>query len=208
MVSDSYNKRQSFYLEGIYFASFSTWDISPHLRYHRRNQHRNLDIDWILFLLNLLGWHWLIRLYRFQCTFLWYMFCMLHCVPTTQSQILCCHHIFDPLYSLLPPTPLPSGKYHITVCVYKGFFCSFVAFSLCPTYEWNHMVVNLFYRTYFTSRWYSQDLSILLRMAVFHLFSWLSSVPLYICTTSLSNLSKDSLVISMLWPPWIMLQWI
>ena len=122
MVSDSYNKRQSFYLEGIYFASFSTWDIFPHLRYHRRNQHRNLGIDWILFLLNLLGWHWLIRLYRFQCTFLWYMFCMLHCVPTTQSQILCCHHIFDPLYSLLPPPPCPPVNTILLSVSIRGFF--------------------------------------------------------------------------------------
>ena len=40
-------------------------------------------------------------------------------------------------------------------------------------------------------------------MAVFHLFLWLRSIPLGVCTTSpLSNhLLKDILVPSMSWPP-------
>ena len=33
------------------------------------------------------------------------MFCVLHCVPTTQSQTFLHHHIFDPLYPLLPLLP-------------------------------------------------------------------------------------------------------
>ena len=56
----------------------------------------------INFLLNWLGWHWLIRLYNFRCTFLWYVICILHCVPTTQSQIIFCHHIIGLLCPLLP----------------------------------------------------------------------------------------------------------
>ena len=47
------------------------------------------------------------------------MICILHCVPTTQSQIIFHHHIFDPLYPLLLPISLHSGN-HLTVCVWRG----------------------------------------------------------------------------------------
>lgn len=55
--------------------------------------------------------------------------------------------------------------------------------------------------------WYCQDPSRLSQMAVFHLFSWLSSVPPYIDTTSsLSNhLARNTSVVSMSLPPWVML---
>ena len=57
--------------------------------------------------IKLFGWHWLLDYVHFKCTFLWYMISILYCVPTTQSQIIFCHHIFGPLYPLLPPTPFP-----------------------------------------------------------------------------------------------------
>ena len=80
-----------------------------------------------------MGWHWLIDLYRFEVyNSMIIDVCILHCVPTTQSQILFHHHIFAP-FSLYYPTPLPSGNYHTGVCVYEFsvflFVCLFVAFS-------------------------------------------------------------------------------
>ena len=75
--------------------------------------------------MNLLGWHWLIKLYRFQvCNSL-----ILHLYI-----VLCVHH---PNSSLLPspfiphlpsstsPTPFPSDNHHTVVCVYEVvfFFC-------------------------------------------------------------------------------------
>ena len=50
------------------------------------------------------------------------MICILHCVPNTQSQIRFCHHIFGPLYPLLPVQPLPSGNHYTLVCVYEFQF--------------------------------------------------------------------------------------
>ena len=35
--------------------------------------------------------------------FLWYVICIMHCAPTTQSQIIFCHHVVGPLYPLLSP---------------------------------------------------------------------------------------------------------
>ena len=54
-----------------------------------------------------------------------------------------------------------------------------------------------------------QSPSVLSQMAVSHIFSWLSSFPLCTCTASSlsSPLLKDTLVVSMPWPLWIMLQW-
>ena len=46
------------------------------------------------FLLDLLVWHWLIRVYRVQAYMWWYMIFMLHCVLTTQSQIIFHHPVF------------------------------------------------------------------------------------------------------------------
>ena len=54
-------------------------------------------------LLNLVGWCWFIKLYRFQV----YTSTIHHCVLTTQSQVSFLHHIFDPMYPFVPPrTPL------------------------------------------------------------------------------------------------------
>ena len=47
---------------------------------------------------------------------------------------------------------------------------------------------QLFLSGWFRLAWLCQDLSMLSQMAVFHLFSWLSNIPLHICTTaSLAN---------------------
>ena len=49
----------------------------------------------------------------------------------------------------------------------------------------------------------------LLQMALFHAFLWLSNIPFYICTTSLLSihLSMDIYDAFMSWLLWIMLQW-
>ena len=95
-------------------------------------------------LLNLLRWHWLIRLHRFQVYIS--MTCISHCVPTTQNQVNFHYHIFDPLYLLVPPTPFPLVTI-ILLSVSKRF-CLFFFFVylllllLYPTYEWNYMVLD------------------------------------------------------------------
>ena len=60
-------------------------------------------------LLHLLGWHWLIRLYKFQVyNSIWKLLCIALCVFTTWSQVSLNQDAFDPLYNLLPsPTSLP-----------------------------------------------------------------------------------------------------
>ena len=126
------------------------------------------------------------------------------CVPTTHSQISFHHHILASLYPLPLPHFLPSGHHHTVVCLYLRVSV------LYPTYEWNHMVLSFFWLTYFT---YHNILkvhpSMLSQMAVFHLFFWLSSILMYLCTKSslLSPPWKDTFVVSMSWPLWIMLQW-
>ena len=125
----------------------------------------------------------------------------------TQSQNSFCRHIFDPLPPLPPPPPsFPSGNHHTAICVCEFLFiclvCSFVAYSfishvwgrLCGSW---HLPSDLF-----CLAWYSQVPSILFQMAVFHLFLWLSSVSLYVCTTVFYRyLSKDTLVVFISWPP-------
>ena len=80
--------------------------------------------------LNLLEWHWLIKLYRFQ---------VYNSITHHLYVVLCIHH---PQSSLLPslfippsPTPFsPSDNHHTFVCLNK-FFCmltSFIFFTQCP----------------------------------------------------------------------------
>ena len=126
-----------------------------------------------MFTLNLLGWHWLIKSYRFQCTILWYMICTLHSVFTTKSWMSFCHHMFDPLLSL-PPLPQPPFSLVSAILLSVSMsFCSFICLTcsvLYPTYEWNHMILDFFLPGLFHLGWYSQDWTMLLKMAVFHLF--------------------------------------
>ena len=124
----------------------------------------------------LLGWHWLIILYRFQTynSIIHHLYIVLY-VHHPKSSLL--PSPFIPLYPLLfLPTPLPSGNHRTVVWVYKGFFllspspfspsplkltvCSlylwtcfyFVSLfcSLNSTYQWNHMVFVFLWLAYFT----------------------------------------------------------
>ena len=84
------------------------------------------------FKLNVLGWHWLIRPYRFQVYNVWHIICTLHCVSTNQSQLIFCHHIFDLFYPLLPSLPLPPGHHHnLSLWVFLCFFCLSCLFICC-----------------------------------------------------------------------------
>ena len=68
--------------------------------------------------MNLLGWHWLIKLHRFQV----YSSIMDHLYI-----VLCAHHPkssvlpppFIPPHPLLPPLSLPSGHHHSVGCIYE-----------------------------------------------------------------------------------------
>ena len=127
------------------------------------------------------------------------MICILLCVPTSQSQIICCHHMFGYIWPSLHFSifhALPFGNLLSLLCLW--------VLVLYSTYEWNYIVLTFFWLIYFYLAWYSQCISMLLQKAVFHFFLWLNSTIPYICTTfSLANLlSNNTFVISMSWSLW------
>ena len=114
------------------------------------------------------------------------VFCVCHPKPN-----LLWHHILDPLYPLLPRHPtFSSGNHHTVVCVYEFLFvCSLVVFSFIP-----HICVKSYCSWRLPSDFsclprYFQDTSMLLQMAVFHLFLRLSSTSLCMCNTATPLLS-------------------
>ena len=155
-----------------------------------------------LFKWNLLGWHWLIKLCRLQV----YGIMMHHLYLA-----LCAHHpksgllspyIWTPVPFTAHPLNFPSGNHRTVVCVYEFLFvclvCLFVAFSFKSYIRVKSYGSWLFLTDWFCLAWYSQDPSMLSQMAAFHHFLWLSSVPLYICTASLSShLLRTTSVVSM-----------
>ena len=94
-----------------------------------------------LFIFNLSWWHWLIRLYTFQVYISVIHVLCIHCVPTTQSQIILPHHTFDPFTFYYSSTSLPSGNHHAVVYVLSFSFTShmraaiwFLTFSVWPLF--------------------------------------------------------------------------
>ena len=80
-----------------------------------------LFVCFYIFSLNLLGWHWLIRFYRFQV-----YISMIH-----DLYIALCLHLkpnhppspwIRPPLPFTAPRPLPSGNHHTVVCVYECQF--------------------------------------------------------------------------------------
>ena len=77
-----------------------------------------------LFLLNLLGWHWQITLYRFQVynSIMYHLYTVL-CVQHSKSSLL--PSLF--ITPLLSPTciqfPFPSGNQHICLCLWGFVVC-------------------------------------------------------------------------------------
>ena len=102
----------------------------------RASRLQTLPWSWVLSLkLNLLWWHRLIKLYRFEVD---------NSIVHHLYIVLCVHHpksshlsspFTHPLPSSMPPFPLPSGNHHTVFCVYQYYFVlNFFTFSPCsPT---------------------------------------------------------------------------
>ena len=76
----------------------------------------------ILFKLNLLGWHWFIKPYRFQvCNSTKCHLLTASCARCPRQSLFA--SLFMPLLCLPPhtPTPFPSGDLHTVVCVYVSY---------------------------------------------------------------------------------------
>ena len=88
-----------------------------------------------LFLLNSSGWHWLIKLYRFQVyTSKIYHLYNVSCVHYSMSSLVPSLFIIPP-YPFLPhPTPFPSGNHHTLFCELLLLFVLFCFFEQ-PTFE-------------------------------------------------------------------------
>lgn len=62
------------------------------------------------------------------CTFLWYIICMLHCMPTTQSTFPSIT-LYLPILPLLPPLPSTIILFFLfSFCIYEFLF---LYFSYC-----------------------------------------------------------------------------
>lgn len=61
-------------------------------------------------LLNLLGYHWLITYADVQLLeYSTGIECILYCVLPAWNVVICCHPVFDSLYSLLKPLTFENG---------------------------------------------------------------------------------------------------
>ena len=78
------------------------------------------------FLLNLLGLHWLTKLYRYRCTVPQHILCTLYCVFTAPSQASF-HHQLSP--DPPPPTPTPISPWPSPRCCVHEFFLFIFFFS-------------------------------------------------------------------------------
>ena len=121
-------------------------------------------------LLNILGWHWLRKLYSF-----WVYNSIVHplysafgCLPLEVKSPSVARYLTP--FTLYGPTPFPSGDRHTVVCVYLSclIICCF-QFYIPHTSEiiWFLTLSDLFYLV-----WYPQDPSMLLKMAAFPFFSF------------------------------------
>ena len=150
------------------------------------------------FKLTLLGWHWVTKLYRFSVysSVVHHLYIAL-CVYHPKSNLLPSPCVWIlPLLTLSPLSTCP--------CLWV-LVCLSCLFACCFQFYIPHMREIIWFLTFSDLlRWaeYSQGPPMLLQRAAFHPFLWLSSVPLCVCTASLSGpLSKDTLVVSMSWPP-------
>ena len=88
------------------------------------NESKSIFVFKFCFLLNLLEWHWLIKLYRFHVQF--YNTSSVHCIVCSPHKIKSPSiTIYLPIVSSISPIPLPpfpSGNHHSVVCIYEGFF--------------------------------------------------------------------------------------
>ena len=87
-----------------------------------------------LFILNLLGWHWFTKLYRFQVYNSTKPICTLHRAPITQRKVPFHPSSFSPSLptsTYLHPT-FPSGYHHSVVYVYV-IYIIYTMSRKCPT---------------------------------------------------------------------------
>ena len=114
------------------------------------------------------------------------MIFILHCVLTTQHEIIFDHHILIHFTLYYIPSSLSSVNRHTVICVwtfvcFSCFFICFFQFYIPPMNEiiWflTFLSSDLFYLA-----WCSQGLFMSPQVAVFHLFLWRSNTPLYVCT--------------------------
>ena len=100
--------------------------------------------------MNLLGWHWLIKLYRFQ-VYNSIIHLLLYCVFTTTGQFSF-HHYLSPLYPLLPPPPasplviLILLSVSVRVCFLFFLLTCFTFFTqpLQPPTPWRHQSIFIY----------------------------------------------------------------
>jgi len=110
------------------------------------------------------------------------------------------------------PTPFPSPLATKTLSSKSMIFFSVESF-LCSIYkipDINNIIRCLsFSYDLLRSGWESLVPSMLLQMALFCSFLWLSSIPLcmYITSSKSNHLSMDIWIVSMSWLLWIVLQW-
>ena len=100
-----------------------------------------------LFLLNLLGWQWLVKLYRFQVHYSIIHHLLLYCVFTIPSQVSFHHHLSFLFPLLPPPQPLLIITMLVSVSIVVCFFfwLSLLFFTQLhnPTPLWQLSVYSL-----------------------------------------------------------------
>ena len=76
-----------------------------------------LTISCIFYYCSIYWGIWLIESHRFQMNVSWCVICILHCVPTPQSQIIFHHPVFDVCTLYYPPPTISPSNHHTVVCV-------------------------------------------------------------------------------------------
>ena len=109
----------------------------------------------------------------FKYTILWYVICILHCVPTSQSNLL------SP-YAWPPSpftTPIPFPLVPVSMSFFVYFSCLLICYFRFFTPLWVKSYDSLLFLSYlFHLAWNSQDPSMLSQLEVFHFFLRLSSI--------------------------------
>ena len=111
----------------------------------------------------------------------------------------------------IPLSPPPPPPWQLQVCSPYPWVCFFsVVRFICVILDSTYVILyGIRLSDLLHLVWETIVPSMLLQMALFCSFLWLSCIPLCICTTSFksTNLLMDIQVVSMSWLLWIMLQW-
>ena len=117
------------------------------------------------------------------CIYVLWLLYFLCCTLHPQDNLVTTNFYFIPsLYSLIPPTPLVSGNYQNVLCIYES-----VSILLVCLFCFLDSIWHLSFSDLFHSAQYPLGPPLLPQMARFHSFLWLSHVPSYLCTTSLTT---------------------